>query len=115
MCGEFGVGMNCLNVYIVCKVIKGLVSFIEKLGEEVKKCGVVVVYDFCYKLFEFVMEVVVIFGVCGIIIYVFESLCLMLVFFFVVCYLYIVSGIVFMVSYNLFEYNGYKVYGEDGG
>lgn len=72
-------------------------------------------YDFCYKLFEFVMEVVKILVSYGIKMYVFEELRLIFEFLFVVCELNVFGGIVIIVSYNFFEYNGYKVYGSDGG
>lgn len=61
------------------------------------------------------MEVVKILVYYNIFFYVFESLCLILEFFFVVCYLKMFVGIMVIVFYNLVVYNGYKVYGEDGG
>lgn len=61
MRGEIGLGINRMNIYMVCKVFVGFVVYIVKYGEDVKKRGVVIVYDFCYKFFEFVMEVVKIF------------------------------------------------------
>lgn len=84
-------------------------------GEEVKKCGIVIVYDFCYMLCEFVFELVVVLGYYGVKSYVFDVFWLIFEFFFVVCYLNVFGGIVIIVSYNLLEYNGYKIYGEDGG
>ncbi|PGL52856.1 phosphoglucomutase [Bacillus cereus] len=115
MRGELGAGTNRLNVYTVRKATKGLASFIEKLGEEAKKRGVVVAYDSRHKSPEFAMEVAATLGACGITTYVFESLRPTPVLSFAVRHLHTVSGIVLTASHNPPEYNGYKVYGEDGG
>ncbi|EMY8533627.1 phospho-sugar mutase [Bacillus paranthracis] len=115
MRGELGAGTNRLNVYTVRKATKGLASFIEKLGEEAKKRGVVVAYDSRHKSPEFAMEVAATLGAHGITTYVFESLRPTPVLSFAVRYLHTVSGIVLTASHNPPEYNGYKVYGEDGG
>ncbi|HFT2187821.1 TPA: phospho-sugar mutase [Bacillus cereus] len=115
MRGELGAGTNRLNVYTVRKATKGLASFIEKLGEEAKKRGVVVAYDSRHKSPEFAMEVAATLGAHGIATYVFESLRPTPVLSFAVRHLHTVSGIVLTASHNPPEYNGYKVYGEDGG
>ncbi|MED1112070.1 phospho-sugar mutase [Bacillus paramycoides] len=115
MRGELGAGMNRLNVYTVRKATKGLAVFIEKLGEEAKKRGVVVAYDSRHKSPEFAMEVAATLGAHGITTYVFESLRPTPVLSFAVRHLHTVSGIVLTASHNPPEYNGYKVYGEDGG
>ncbi|MGE7891149.1 phospho-sugar mutase [Bacillus cereus] len=115
MRGELGAGTNRLNVYTVRKATKGLASFIEKLGEEAKKRGVVVAYDSRHKSPEFAMEVAATLGARGIKTYVFESLRPTPVLSFAVRHLHTVSGIVLTASHNPPEYNGYKVYGEDGG
>ncbi|PFL36586.1 phospho-sugar mutase [Bacillus cereus] len=115
MRGELGAGTNRLNVYTVRKATKGLASFIENLGEEAKKRGVVVAYDSRHKSPEFAMEVAATLGACGITTYVFESLRPTPVLSFAVRHLHTVSGIVLTASHNPPEYNGYKVYGEDGG
>ncbi|MFJ8455942.1 phospho-sugar mutase [Bacillus paramycoides] len=115
MRGELGAGTNRLNVYTVRKATKGLASFIEKLGEEAKKRGVVVAYDSRHKSPEFAMEVAATLGARGIKTYVFESLRPTPVLSFAVRHLHTVSGIVLTASHNPPEYNGYKVYGGDGG
>ncbi|PFJ08517.1 phosphoglucomutase [Bacillus cereus] len=115
MRGELGAGTNRLNVYTVRKATKGLAGFIEKLGEEAKKRGVVVAYDSRHKSPEFAMEVAATLGAHGITTYVFESLRPTPVLSFAVRHLHTVSGIVLTASHNPPEYNGYKVYGEDGG
>ncbi|BCC14431.1 TPA: phospho-sugar mutase [Bacillus cereus] len=115
MRGELGAGTNRLNVYTVRKATQGLAKFIEKLGEEAKKRGVVVAYDSRHKSPEFAMEVAATLGAHGITSYVFESLRPTPVLSFAVRHLHTVSGIVLTASHNPPEYNGYKVYGEDGG
>ncbi|MFE4759101.1 phospho-sugar mutase [Bacillus mycoides] len=115
MRGELGAGTNRLNVYTVRKATKGLARFIEKLGEDAKKRGVVVAYDSRHKSPEFAMEVAATLGAQGITTYVFESLRPTPVLSFAVRHLHTVSGIVLTASHNPPEYNGYKVYGEDGG
>ncbi|PGM92388.1 phospho-sugar mutase [Bacillus cereus] len=115
MRGELGAGTNRLNVYTVRKATKGLARFIEKLGEEAKKRGVVVAYDSRHKSPEFAMEVAATLGAQGITTYVFESLRPTPVLSFAVRHLHTASGIVLTASHNPPEYNGYKVYGEDGG
>lgn len=115
MRGELGAGTNRLNVYTVRKATKGLAMFIEKLGENAKKRGVVVAYDSRHKSPEFAMEVAATLGAHGITTYVFESLRPTPVLSFAVRHLHTASGIVLTASHNPPEYNGYKVYGEDGG
>ncbi|GAB6435771.1 phospho-sugar mutase [Bacillus luti] len=115
MRGELGAGTNRLNVYTVRKATQGLAKFIEKLGEDAKKRGVVVAYDSRHKSPEFAMEVAATLGAHGITTYVFESLRPTPVLSFAVRHLHTVSGIVLTASHNPPEYNGYKVYGEDGG
>ncbi len=80
-----------------------------------KKRGVVVAYDSRHKSPEFAMEVAATLGARGITTYVFESLRPTPVLSFAVRHLHTVSGIVLTASHNPPEYNGYKVYGEDGG
>ncbi|MGF9967188.1 phospho-sugar mutase [Bacillus rhizoplanae] len=115
MRGEIGAGTNRLNVYTVRKATEGLARFIVKQGEEAKRRGVVVAYDSRHKSPEFAMEVAATLGAHGIKTYVFESLRPTPELSFAVRYLHTVSGIVLTASHNPPEYNGYKVYGEDGG
>ncbi|HDX9580552.1 TPA: phospho-sugar mutase [Bacillus pseudomycoides] len=115
MRGELGAGTNRLNVYTVRKATEGLACFIEKQGEEAKARGVVVAYDSRHKSPEFAMEVAATLGAHGIKTYVFESLRPTPELSFAVRYLHTCSGIVLTASHNPPEYNGYKVYGDDGG
>ncbi|ENQ3108119.1 phospho-sugar mutase [Bacillus cereus] len=115
MRGELGAGTNRLNVYTVRKATEGLARFIEKQGEEAKARGVVVAYDSRHKSPEFALEVAATLGAHGIKTYVFESLRPTPELSFAVRYLHTYSGIVLTASHNPPEYNGYKVYGDDGG
>ncbi|PFH87070.1 phospho-sugar mutase [Bacillus sp. AFS088145] len=115
MRGELGAGTNRLNIYTVRKASEGLARFIENQGEEAKHQGVVIAYDSRHKSPEFAMEAATSLGAHGIKTYVFESLRPTPVLSFAVRYLGAFSGIVLTASHNPSEYNGYKVYGPDGG
>ncbi|TYS60856.1 phospho-sugar mutase [Sutcliffiella horikoshii] len=115
MRGEIGAGTNRMNIYTVRKASEGLARYIESFGEEAKKGGVAIAYDCRHKSPEFAMEAAKTLASHGIQTYVFESLRPTPVLSFAVRYLGAFSGIVVTASHNPPEYNGYKVYGPDGG
>ncbi|KAA8750772.1 phospho-sugar mutase [Priestia megaterium] len=115
MRGELGPGTNRLNVYMVRKATEGLACYIDESGEEAKQKGVVVAYDSRHKSPEFALEVVKVLGQHGIKTYIFDELCPTPELSYAVRYLNAFAGIVITASHNPPEYNGYKVYGEDGG
>ncbi|MEB4870855.1 MULTISPECIES: phospho-sugar mutase [Priestia] len=115
MRGELGAGTNRLNVYMVRKATEGLACYIEESGEEAKRKGVVVAYDSRHKSPEFALEVAKVLGQHGIKTYVFDELRPTPELSYAVRYLNAFAGIVITASHNPPEYNGYKVYGEDGG
>jgi len=115
MRGELGPGTNRLNVYMVRKATEGLACYINESGEEAKKRGVVVAYDSRHKSPEFALEVAKVLGQHGIKAYVFDELRPTPELSYAVRYLQAFAGIVITASHNPPEYNGYKVYGEDGG
>ncbi|WP_307872003.1 phospho-sugar mutase [Priestia megaterium] len=115
MRGELGPGTNRLNVYMVRKATEGLACYIEESGEEAKKKGVVVAYDSRHKSPEFALEVAKVLGQHGIKTYVFDELRPTPELSYAVRYLNAFAGIVITASHNPPQYNGYKVYGEDGG
>jgi phosphoglucomutase len=115
MRGEIGVGTNRMNVYTVRKASEGLARFIELYGEDAKKRGVAIAYDSRHKSPEFAMEAAKTLATHGIQTYVFEELRPTPELSFAVRELNAFSGIVVTASHNPPEYNGYKVYGEDGG
>ncbi|MBY0095215.1 phospho-sugar mutase [Mesobacillus maritimus] len=114
MRGEIGAGTNRMNLYTIRKASAGLATFIEENGEEAKKRGVVIAYDCRHKSPEFAMEAAKTLATRGIHTYVFEELRPTPVLSFAVRYLNAFAGIVITASHNPPEYNGYKVYGEDG-
>ncbi|MCH1627640.1 phospho-sugar mutase [Fredinandcohnia quinoae] len=115
MRGEIGPGTNRMNLYTVRKATMGLASYISSNGEEAKKRGVVIAYDSRHKSPEFAMEAAKTLATNGIQAYVFEELRPTPELSFAVRYLNAYSGIVITASHNPPEYNGYKVYGPDGG
>ncbi|MFD3447217.1 phospho-sugar mutase [Microbacteriaceae bacterium 4G12] len=115
MRGEIGPGTNRMNTYTVRKASEGLARFIESFGEEAKKRGVVIAYDSRHKSPQFAMEAAKTLATHGIQTYVFEELRPTPELSFAVRNLHAFSGIVITASHNPPEYNGYKVYGEDGG
>ena len=115
MRGEIGPGTNRMNTYTVRKASLGLAHFIEEQGEKAKNRGVVIAYDSRHQSPEFAMEAAKTLATQGIQAYVFESLRPTPELSFAVRYLKAFSGIVVTASHNPPEYNGYKVYGSDGG
>ncbi|MGP4082347.1 phospho-sugar mutase [Pseudalkalibacillus sp. R45] len=115
MRGEIGPGTNRMNKYTIRKASEGLARYIESFGENAKFRGVVIAYDSRHKSPEFAMEAAKTLGRHGIQTYVFEDLRPTPELSFAVRYLNAFSGIVVTASHNPPEYNGFKVYGEDGG
>ncbi|MFS0904265.1 phospho-sugar mutase [Priestia aryabhattai] len=115
MRGELGPGTNRLNLYMIRKATEGLANYIEENGEKAKKRGVVVAYDSRHKSPEFALEVAKVLGQHDIKTYIFEELRPTPELSFAVRHLGAFAGIVITASHNPPEYNGYKVYGEDGG
>lgn len=113
--GILGPGINRLNIYIIRKAAEGLAQYILEQGEEAKVRGVVIAYDNRHKSPVFAMEVAKTLGYHGIQSYVFESLRATPELSFAVRHLHTFAGIMITASHNPPEYNGLKVYGEDGG
>lgn len=115
MRGIIGVGINRMNDYTVRQATEGLALFMEENGEEAKKRGVAIAYDSRHKSPEFAMEAARTLGKHGIPSYVFESLRPTPELSFAVRHLNAYAGIMITASHNPAAYNGYKIYGEDGG
>lgn len=115
MRGELGVGTNRMNIYTVRKASAGLAAYIEEHGVEAKQRGVVIAFDSRHKSPEFAMEAAKTLATKGIQTYVFDELRPTPELSFALRYLNAFSGIVITASHNPPEYNGYKVYGSDGG
>ncbi|ATH94860.1 phospho-sugar mutase [Bacillus glycinifermentans] len=114
MRGEIGPGPNRMNVYTVRKASAGLASYIAANGEEAKKRGVVIAYDSRHKSPEFALEAAKTLAANGVQTYLFDELRPTPELSFAVRYLHAYAGIVITASHNPPEYNGYKVYGDDG-
>ncbi|KAA0839818.1 phospho-sugar mutase [Bacillus sp. BS3(2021)] len=114
MRGEIGPGPNRMNVYTVRKASAGLAAYIGANGKEAKKRGVVIAYDSRHKSPEFAMEAAKTLAENGVQTYVFDELRPTPELSFAVRELNAFAGIVITASHNPPEYNGYKVYGEDG-
>ncbi|MEB3751324.1 phospho-sugar mutase [Geobacillus icigianus] len=115
MRGELGPGTNRMNIYTVRKASEGLARYIQSFGDEAKRRGVVIAYDSRHQSPEFAMEAAKTLATNGIQAYVFDELRPTPELSFAVRHLRAFAGIVITASHNPPEYNGYKVYGEDGG
>ncbi|MGM0779549.1 MAG: phospho-sugar mutase [Bacillota bacterium] len=113
--GELGPGTNRMNIYTVRKAAMGLADYISQKGENAKQRGLVIAYDCRHKSKEFAMEVAKIVGKQGIRIYFFREMSPTPELSFAVRFLNASAGVVITASHNPPEYNGFKVYGEDGG
>lgn len=110
--GIIGAGTNRMNVYIVRKATQGLANYIIQVGQQAK--GVAIAYDSRRMSKEFADEAALCLNANGIKAYVFESLRPTPELSFAVRQLGCISGINITASHNPAEYNGYKVYWEDG-
>ncbi|HET7521974.1 MAG TPA: phospho-sugar mutase [Bacillales bacterium] len=115
MRGEIGPGTNRMNRYTVRKASEGLARYIETHGEEAKLRGVAIAYDSRHRSSEFAREAALTLGHHGVRAYLFDGLRPTPELSFAVRHLKAFAGIVITASHNPPEYNGYKVYGEDGG
>lgn len=114
MRGVLGVGINRMNVYTVRQATEGLATFMDTLDEETKQRGVAISYDSRHHSQEFAFESARVLGAHGIPTYVFESLRPTPELSFTVRHLHTYAGIMITASHNPKQYNGYKIYGEDG-
>ncbi len=110
--GVIGAGINRMNIYVVRRATQGLANYIKKQGVENK--GVVIAYDSRRMSPEFSEEAALCLAANGIKAYRFESLRPTPELSFAVRHLGCVAGINVTASHNPPEYNGYKVYWEDG-
>lgn len=110
--GVIGAGINRMNIYVVRRATQGLANYIKKQGGENK--GVVIAYDSRRMSPEFSEEAALCLAVNGIKAYRFESLRPTPELSFAVRHLGCIAGINVTASHNPPEYNGYKVYWEDG-
>ncbi len=113
--GVIAAGRNRINIYTVRRATFGLANYIIKnTTEEEKSRGVVIAYDNRHMSREFCIEAANTLAACGIKAYIFDSLRTTPELSFAVRNLHAIAGIVITASHNPTEYNGYKVYWEDG-
>ncbi len=113
--GVIGAGTNRMNIYTVRKATQGLCNELLDCGDAVSSKGVVIAHDSRIMSREFAIECTRVLAANGIKTYLFDSLRPTPMLSFAVRYLGCARGIVITASHNPKEYNGYKVYGEDGG
>ena len=114
MRGIIGYGTNMMNVYTVRRATQGLAEYVKSLGASAMKRGVVISYDTRRKSEEFARASAGVLAANGIAAYVFDDVHPVPMLSYAVRRLGTVAGIMITASHNPKEYNGYKVYGEDG-
>ena len=114
MRGIIGYGTNMMNVYTVRRATQGLAEYIKSLGAAAMKRGVVISYDTRRKSDEFARASAGVLAANGIVAYLFGDVHPVPMLSYAVRKLGTVAGIMITASHNPKEYNGYKVYGEDG-
>ena len=114
MRGIIGYGTNMMNVYTVRRATQGLAEYVKSLGAQAMKRGVVISYDTRRKSDEFARAAAEVLAANGIVAYLFGDVHPVPMLSYSVRKLGTVAGIMITASHNPKEYNGYKVYGEDG-
>ena len=114
MRGIIGYGTNMMNVYTVRRATQGLAEYVKSLGAPAMKRGVVISYDTRRKSDEFARASSEVLAANGIVAYLFDDVHPVPMLSYAVRKLGTVAGIMITASHNPKEYNGYKVYGEDG-
>lgn len=112
--GVMEAGSNRINVYTIRLATQGLANEIADLGDDAKKKGVVIAFDSRNNSKLFAAETAKVLCANGIKTYLFDDLRPTPELSFAVRHLGCVRGVVITASHNPKEYNGYKVYGEDG-
>lgn len=114
MRGTICMGISNMNEYTVARATKGLSDYINSLGNVEAKRGVIISYDTRRMSFEFALTSARVLGANGIKVYMFEDVRPVPMCSYAVRHLGCIAGIMITASHNPKEYNGYKVYGEDG-
>lgn len=114
MRGIVGMGTNMMNVYTVRRATQGLADYIKSLGKTAALRGVVISYDTRHMSYEFAYAAAVVLVSNGIKAYLFRDVHPVPMLSFAVRRLKTAAGIMITASHNPKEYNGYKIYGEDG-
>ena len=112
---EIGAGTNRMNIYTIRRVTQGLANYILNYSDDGRERGVAIAYDSRHKSAEFALEAALVLAANGIKAYLFDGIRPTPELSFAVRELKAIGGIVITASHNTAEYNGYKLYWEDGG
>ncbi len=115
MRGKMGAGTNRINKYVIRKATQGLANYIINYSDDGQEKGVVIAYDSRHNSAEFSLEAALVLAANGIKTYLFTGMRATPELSYAVRELNAIGGIVVTASHNPSEYNGYKVYWEDGG
>ena len=115
MRGVLGIGTNRLNIYNVRHATAGVAEYVNKEGETAKKKGVLIGYDTRIMSREFAEETAKVLADAGIKVFLFDTVHSVPEVSFGIRTLGCAAGVMITASHNPKEYNGYKVYGPDGG
>ncbi len=113
--GIMGAGTNRMNVYTVRKATQGLAGFVLSLGDEAAAMGVALSYDSRNNSALFAREAACVLAANGIKVYLSDALRPVPQLSFAVRHFGAAAGVMITASHNPAKYNGYKVYGSDGG
>ncbi len=114
MRGVVGLGTYRMNVYTVARATAGLAAFINSVGKDKAKRGVVISYDTRRFSLEFAKKAAEVLSAAGIKAHLFDNVHPVPMCSYAIRRLNAFAGIMITASHNPKEYNGYKVYGEDG-
>ncbi len=114
MRGMLGAGTNRMNLYLIRKLTASFARVIADHGEDAKNRGVAIAYDSRRFSEDFAMETALVLAAHGIRAYLFESLRSTPELSFTIRHKHAIAGVMITASHNPKEYNGYKVYWEDG-
>ena len=112
--GKIGAGTNRMNPYIIARATQGLADYIKDQGKEYMDRGVVIAYDIRHFSREYAKKSALVLAANGIKVYLFKDIRPTPELSFAVRRLKTTAGIVVTASHNPKDYNGYKVYWEDG-
>jgi phosphoglucomutase len=115
MRGKMGAGTNRINKYVVRKATQGLANYIINYSDSGQEKGIVIAYDSRHNSPEFSLEAALVLAANGIKTYLFTGMRATPELSYAVRELDAIGGIVITASHNPSEYNGYKLYWEDGG
>ncbi|MFP4198316.1 MAG: phospho-sugar mutase [Halanaerobium sp.] len=115
MRGKMGAGTNRINKYVIRKATQGLANYIINYSDDGQEKGVVIAYDSRHNSPNFSLEAALVLAANGIKTYLFTGMRATPELSYAVRELNAIGGIVVTASHNPAEYNGYKVYWEDGG